>query len=628
VGWFDGLGFDPDSDTLYGVQNQEIYAIDTVEGTATAVGSTAYLVPSALGNPLTVIPRGYVMHDCNGNGIPDDCDTDCNGNGIIDDCDIAATPECEACYPAVAGLSEDCDGNGVPDECTFSPDTDCDANGILDACELIDCNNNGTHDVCELGALLYVEEFDGDALPGGNWGVEFVNATGYTGGEISGALQVNDIEYVVLEEWAEVVFSTAVPSTEDFAISTTISWDAEGLLAAMDGVRLIARGGETVHADVAFQDGWLGSAGQVSFHGGGQASATGPDSMPLAGSAVFTIIRQAGVLTFLHDGEIAASGTSSGPVDNLQIRFFYYPYDGPPPSFVGTLRVEYVRISVPTATDCNANSVPDLCENLPNCDGDAESDQCEIILGTSDCDGNSVPDDCQPDCNADGIIDDCDVDCNTNGQSDICEILDGTPDCNGNNAPDECDILEGIENDDNGNGIPDSCESGCPVLAVAEGCRAFSVVPDEVPECDISNPVAIEITSPDYPCVLKYVQIDGTLGDVPWYLPGNTWGTVTVVGDVVLPETAYAARLLYDTGGASDLAPVQTWIWGDVDNNSVANFADILLTVQRFQGNMDVSLAASDLWPCHPDGLVNFSDIQQDVFAFQSQDINCIVECP
>ena len=27
--------------------------------------------------------------DCNGNGIPDECEPDCNGNGVPDDCDIA-----------------------------------------------------------------------------------------------------------------------------------------------------------------------------------------------------------------------------------------------------------------------------------------------------------------------------------------------------------------------------------------------------------------------------------------------------------------------------------------------------------------------------------------------------------
>ena len=43
--------------------------------------------------------------DCNGNGIPDECEPDCNANGVPDDCDIAQ------------GISQDCQPNGIPDEC-------------------------------------------------------------------------------------------------------------------------------------------------------------------------------------------------------------------------------------------------------------------------------------------------------------------------------------------------------------------------------------------------------------------------------------------------------------------------------------------------------------------------------
>ena len=44
---------------------------------------------------------------------------DCNTNGIVDDVDIAG------------GTSDDCDGNGVPDEC----EGDADADGVIDACD-------------------------------------------------------------------------------------------------------------------------------------------------------------------------------------------------------------------------------------------------------------------------------------------------------------------------------------------------------------------------------------------------------------------------------------------------------------------------------------------------------------
>ncbi len=44
-------------------------------------------------------------NDCNGNGIPDECEPDCNCNGIPDDCDLRDE------------TSVDCNANGLPDEC-------------------------------------------------------------------------------------------------------------------------------------------------------------------------------------------------------------------------------------------------------------------------------------------------------------------------------------------------------------------------------------------------------------------------------------------------------------------------------------------------------------------------------
>lgn len=87
--------------------------------------------------------------DCDGNGVPDECQDyiDCNGNGIADFCDIAS------------GRSLDCNENGIPDECDIAscppeaPDcADCNANGILDGCEVFQHGNrvyqwdDGTHE--------------------------------------------------------------------------------------------------------------------------------------------------------------------------------------------------------------------------------------------------------------------------------------------------------------------------------------------------------------------------------------------------------------------------------------------------------------------------------------------------
>ncbi len=74
---------------------------------------------------------------------------DCNDNGVLDHDDITA------------GTSEDCDGNGVPDEC--QPDEDCNTNQVQDICDIaagtsLDLNGNDIPDECEgpVGACCHL----------------------------------------------------------------------------------------------------------------------------------------------------------------------------------------------------------------------------------------------------------------------------------------------------------------------------------------------------------------------------------------------------------------------------------------------------------------------------------------
>jgi hypothetical protein len=129
--------------------------------------------------------------DCNGNGVPDDCDiddgaadcqgdgipdscqlvaNDCDANGVPDDCDLAAgAPDCQpdgvpdSCQVA-SGESADLDGNGRPDECE-----DCDADTIPDSLEIAagspDCQPDGIPDECQLGSSTPVEYALDDGAP-------------------------------------------------------------------------------------------------------------------------------------------------------------------------------------------------------------------------------------------------------------------------------------------------------------------------------------------------------------------------------------------------------------------------------------------------------------------------------
>lgn len=102
--------------------------------------------------------------DCNDNGIPDECEEDCNANGTPDDCDLAAQ------------VSEDCNGDGRPDEC-LTPLLDCNDNGVVDECETAagaaaDVNGNGRPDECE-PSVLFVQAQANGAANGISWADSF-----------------------------------------------------------------------------------------------------------------------------------------------------------------------------------------------------------------------------------------------------------------------------------------------------------------------------------------------------------------------------------------------------------------------------------------------------------------------
>lgn len=146
-------------------------------------------------------------HDCNSNGVPDQCEltgNDCNSNGVPDTCEVP-THDCnqngviDTC-DVVSGFSADCDSNRIPDECEVdcnsngSPDAcdvatgaspDCELNGIPDECQP-DCDSDGIADSCEfLGGLAadcnanaLPDNCDIAACPPGNVGCADCNGNG------------------------------------------------------------------------------------------------------------------------------------------------------------------------------------------------------------------------------------------------------------------------------------------------------------------------------------------------------------------------------------------------------------------------------------------------------------------
>jgi hypothetical protein len=113
--------------TYYDDETQSV-GIENETGT---IGLQYFLGDADLPTPLAVAFSAFASSDdCNGNGVPDECEPDCNANGVPDSCDLAQ------------GTSQDCNSNGAPDECDIAGGTSQDGNG------------NGYPDECELRTIF------------------------------------------------------------------------------------------------------------------------------------------------------------------------------------------------------------------------------------------------------------------------------------------------------------------------------------------------------------------------------------------------------------------------------------------------------------------------------------------
>jgi hypothetical protein len=87
-----------------------------------------------------------------------------------------------------------------------------------------------------------------------------------------------------------------------------------------------------------------------------------------------------------------------------------------------------------------------------DCNGNGQSDGCDVFDGTSDdFDRNSVPDECE-DCNGNGVPDRCDGDCDVGDCADHPLGCGASADCNGNGMADECEGAGILYVDDDASG--------------------------------------------------------------------------------------------------------------------------------------------------------------------------------
>jgi len=213
-------------------------------------------------------------------------------------------------------------------------------------------------------------------------------------------------------------------------------------------------------------------------------------------------------------------------------------------------------------------------------------------------------------------------------QCDDADTCDGSGSCLVNHLPNDTECDDGLVY----TGF-DACQDGECVgvplpeapLVEALGSLAIAVTPQ--PE-GLEAPVALRLTSPDWPCLDLYVDVDGGLVGSPVIQTIDAWGTVVVPGPEIAPDSEY--QVAAEVGGfVSDAGVGLTWLYADLNHDLRVDFHDIALSVDFFLGlHPEVPDVIKDFAPCPPDGRVDFRDIEAAINTFLGYPYPCLLPCP
>jgi len=339
------------------------------------------------GNFLPDVCEIVLTGDCNTNGVPDDCDlagagTDCNHNGLLDECDIAA------------GTSLDCDGNGLPDECPDCP-------GGVEVVYVMDISTSMNDEGAALCAKFtqVAADLEEDLVTIQNE----LMAIPYPGAGIYSCLEDS-----VADRHGTTVPEGPPPGNEILGDcpggleSPTEDWGRAVSIVAWE--RGWASGSVRLIVPLSDEGPWCGDP--VSDPGVDRDSIVHAIGLAQEKNVVVSPVTcsgSSGAVVAMQDQLANATGgqrfTSTLPAEDL----------------VDGLK-GIIADACDSATDCNHNDVPDVCD---------------IATGTSQ------------DCDLSGRPDECEADCNGNGYHDSCDIGWGTSlDANANVVPDECEVIE------------------------------------------------------------------------------------------------------------------------------------------------------------------------------------------
>ena len=397
--------------------------------------------------------------DCDNNAQPDLCDvttggaSDCNRNGRPDVCDLP---------------DNDCDGDGIPDDC----EPDCDHDCLPDACELScgdpgglcdrpgcglgkDCNHNSIPDACDLdGAEVSYESFASTT------GLNLVGVAA----PVDGRIRIVPIEL----HWSAGAFwltdrqriAGGFHSTFQFNLNPEYEYDADGFAfviqnqgssALGEGAHFLGYGGIPASLAIEF-DVWDNGSftgdlndNHVAVHSSGTQPNYASEANRLAINTAVPDLWNATTYTVdvvYIPGRLQVYITPVvGPVIDIPANLSSLLGLADGKAWVGftagsggaSHNFDILNWKFATGSnDCQGNGVPDECEITEvDCNHNGVPDDCELAT-SGDCDKNQVPDDCQPDCDGDGT-------------PDVCVLMNCPPnhpecqDCNANGVPDECD---------------------------------------------------------------------------------------------------------------------------------------------------------------------------------------------
>ena len=197
---------------------------------------------------------------------------------------------------------------------------------------------------------------------------------------------------------------------------------------------------------------------------------------------------------------------------------------------------------------------------------------------------------------------------------------DGSDSCNDTgvcigDAPPDCE--DGVTcTVDTCNETTDACDHApCAMTVTAIGPRYLAVTPPDTPEL-----LALRVSGPPA-CVPRYVDAAGLADSAtPVYRSSTDWGTVHVLGPLVIPSSVYTVQAEVTAGVPIGSATASTWLWGDADHVNDVDLFDILCVLDGTHGIFDTcTIYGVDLTgPGYtPDGVVDFQDIDAVLEGFQ-----------